>query len=539
MFIRVREIKIPVDADDKSLLSACAEALSLRTDDIESIGIYRRSLDARRGRELAFTYTCDVTVKENAEYKLTDTCTVIEKERKYEIPHVKSDSMRPVVIGFGPAGIFCALVLSIAGLKPIVFERGKSIDERVKDVGHFFETGELNVQSNIQFGEGGAGTFSDGKLNTLVKDKNFRGRFVLDELVAAGAPEEILYVAKPHVGTDRLRSCMQNIRKKIESLGGEVHFSHTFVGLHTENGKISAVDVTDDKGAVKTVETDSVFLGIGHSARDTFRLLQKEHFELERKPFSVGVRIEHKQKFINETQYAGHDYKNLPAADYKLVCHTKSGRAVYTFCMCPGGEVVAAASEEGGVVTNGMSNFARDGENANAALLAEVLPTDFDGGDPLAGMYFQRELEKKAFCAGGGGYRAPAQNVSSFLNGKNRNAVTDVKPTYSRGVKLCDLHEVLPRFVTDALKEGLLSFDKTMPGFAGDGALMTAVESRSSSPVRIVRDKETMQAVTLSGVYPIGEGAGYAGGIMSAAMDGMKAAEKLIEQLSAAHHPNE
>lgn len=528
MFIRINEIKLPVNSDEKELLPICAKALSVSLSDILKTQIYRRSLDARRGRQIMHIYTVDVYLADGVRYKPGKNCTRIDKEYSYEIKKINTPTKRPVIVGFGPAGIFCGLVLAAAGARPIIIERGKSVDERVKDVENFFACGKLNTASNIQFGEGGAGTFSDGKLNTLVKDKNFRGRFVLEKLVEAGAPEEILYAAKPHVGTDKLRISIKNIRKMIEEYGGEVLFSHKLTGLDFDDGRLCAVICDDPDGKEKRIATDTCFLGLGHSARDTFELLKGSGFILERKPFSVGVRIEHKQSFINSVQYSGADYTHFPAADYKLVCHTKSGRAVYTFCMCPGGFVVAAASEERGVVTNGMSNFSRDGENANSALLVEILPSDFSGDDPLSGMQFQQELERRAFDVGGGEYIAPAQLTRDFLTGTASKKLSDVSPTYSRGVRLCDLCDVLPPFVTDAMREGIIHFDSILHGFADEGSVMTAVESRSSSPVRIVRDRDTMQALGKSGIYPIGEGAGYAGGIMSAAIDGMKAAEAYI-----------
>ena len=531
MFIRISEIKLRVEDGESRLLSECANILGINTSDIEKLSVYRRSLVARRGRPIRYVYTADVYVKAKTKYTLQPNCSVIENERIYSVPRVNPPEKRPVIVGFGPAGIFCALVLCEAGIRPIIIERGKPIDERTADVDTLFKTGKLNPQSNIQFGEGGAGTFSDGKLNTLVKDKSYRGRYVLDALVQGGAPREILYEAKPHVGTDCLRICIKNIRERLVAMGAEILFSHTLTGFFTSVNGVAGVEVTDSGGALKRIETDTVFLALGHSARDTFSMLHDAGFCLERKPFSVGVRIEHKQKLINDIQYGGAESEQLPAADYKLVCHTKNGRAVYSFCMCPGGYVVAAASEEGGVCTNGMSNFSRDGENANSALLVEVLPSDFEGDDPLKGMIFQRELERRAYEAGGGDYKAPAQLTADFLGQRRTEKFGSVTPTYPRGVTPCDLHEVLPDFVTEAMHEGLLYFDSLMHGFCGEESVMTAIEARSSSPVRIVRDKESMQAVGKRGVYPIGEGAGYAGGIMSAAMDGMKAAEAYLKKL--------
>ena len=530
MFIRISNIKLPFDSDNDALFRACAERLKIKQRDIKEILLHKKSLDARRAGNISYIYTADVFLKDNTKYTLSENAERIENEEKYEIPCLSLGKRpRPVIVGFGPCGIFCALVLARAGLKPIILERGKPVADRVNDVESFFRTGKLNTSSNIQFGEGGAGTFSDGKLNTLVKDREHRGRFVLTELVKAGAPEEILYINKPHVGTDKLRASIQNIRKEIEALGGEVLFEHKLTGLIISDNKLCGVLAVSNGEEIK-LDTDTLFLAIGHSARDTFQMLKELGMNLERKPFAVGVRIEHLQEMINDIQYKGAKSEKLPAADYKLVCHTSSGRSVYTFCMCPGGEVVAAASEENMVVTNGMSNFSRDGKNANAALLVEVRPDDFPGDDPLSGMYFQRELEKSAYIAGGGEYKAPAQLVGDFLKGKSTSKAGAVKPTYSRGVKYVDLHEVLPEYITKALSEGLVHFDSIMHGFACDDAVMTAVESRSSSPVRILRNSETMQSATL-GIYPMGEGAGYAGGIMSAAMDGMKAAEKYINSI--------
>lgn len=530
MFIRISNIKLPFDSGNDALLRVCAQKLKIKERDITKISLRKKSLDARRAGSISYICTADVFLKSGIKYTLPENSERIEREDEYEIPLLSlGDRPRPIIVGFGPCGIFCALVLARAGLRPIVLERGKPIAERVNDVENFFKTGKLNTSSNIQFGEGGAGTFSDGKLSTLVKDREHRSRFILKELVKAGAPDEILYTNKPHVGTDKLRASMRNMRSEIEALGGEILFEHRLTGLITSEGRLCGALVAANGRELK-FESDALFLAIGHSARDTFQMLKDSGMELERKPFAVGVRIEHSQEMINDIQYSGAKSEKLPAADYKLVCHTSSGRGVYTFCMCPGGEVVAAASEENMVVTNGMSNFSRDGKNANAALLVEVRPDDFPGDDPLSGMYFQRELERSAYIAGGGEYKAPAQLACEFLNGKSGGEAKAVKPTYSRGVKYVDLHNVLPEFITKALAEGLWHFDGIMHGFVGNDAVMTAVESRSSSPVRILRNPETLQSATL-GIYPIGEGAGYAGGIMSAAMDGMKAAEKYMESI--------
>lgn len=454
---------------------------------------------------------------------------------------------RPVVVGFGPCGIFAALELARQGCRPVVIERGRPMEDRVADVEAFWETGVLSPVSNVQFGEGGAGAFSDGKLNTGLK-KDARIRKVLSELAAAGAPKEILYKQKPHIGTDLLRQVVVNLRKTIQELGGEIYFETQLTGLILEDDlPASPKDLASPnplnhkrlKGILVNgdtrLETDTLILALGHSARDTFSMLYEKGLPMEQKPFSIGARIEHSQKMIDESQYGNHQVAEvLGAADYKLSYHCKDGRGVYTFCMCPGGYVVASASEEGGVVTNGMSYHKRDGENANSALLVGIEPKDFTTSHPLAGVEFQRKWEQAAFRAGGGDYRAPAQRVGDFLKGipteerSENSEKTHLEPTYRPGVRWTDLSECLPEFAIEAMREALPVFGKKIKGFDGEEGILTAVESRSSSPVRIIRNSETLQS-EVKGIFPAGEGAGYAGGIMSAAADGLKAAEAVIK----------
>ena len=436
----------------------------------------------------------------------------------------RQSAFRPVVVGFGPAGMFAGLILAEAGLRPIVLERGKDIQRRQQDVNAFWQQHILNEESNVQFGEGGAGTFSDGKLTTGIKSPFIRQ--VLQELYEAGAPEEILYAAKPHIGTDRLAVVVQNIRKKIECLGGEVRLECRLENLILANGFIHGVTYSH-LGQTVDMETDAVILAIGHSARDTVEMLYKNGAQIIQKPFSVGARIEHPQKLIDKAQYgafAGHP--KLGAADYKLSCHGLHQRGAYTFCMCPGGTVVAAASEKGGVIVNGMSTLARDGENANSALLVGIDPVDFPSEHPLAGMYYQREIEQNAFALGGGDYRAPAQLVGDFLADRESRALGNVQPTCPTGVTLTNLRYCLPDKVRTTMQAAITEMDKRLHGFALPDAVLTAPETRSSSSVRILRD-EFCQC-NLRGVYPCGEGAGYAGGIVSAAVDGIKCAHAVL-----------
>lgn len=527
--IRVNQVKLPVSHSEADLRKKTAKMMGVSADQIQSVELVRQSLDARKKPDLYYLYALDVAVagKEAAIVKRARSVNVqIRKEEAYRLPDPGIEPLRerPVIVGFGPAGMFCGLMLARAGYRPLILERGLDADSRAKAVARYWTDGTLDPECNVQFGEGGAGTFSDGKLTTGIKSPFIRQ--VLQELYEAGAPEEILYAAKPHIGTDRLAVVVQNIRKKIERLGGEVRLECRLENLILANGFIHGVTYSH-LGQTVDMETDAVILAIGHSARDTVEMLYKNGAQIIQKPFSVGARIEHPQKLIDKAQYgafAGHP--KLGAADYKLSCHGLHQRGAYTFCMCPGGTVVAAASEKGGVIVNGMSTLARDGENANSALLVGIDPVDFPSEHPLAGMYYQREIEQNAFALGGGDYRAPAQLVGDFLADRESRALGNVQPTCPTGVTLTNLRYCLPDKVRTTMQAAITEMDKRLHGFALPDAVLTAPETRSSSSVRILRD-EFCQC-NLRGVYPCGEGAGYAGGIVSAAVDGIKCAHAVL-----------
>ncbi len=519
--IRLRDIPLPPEHNAHQLQFEAAQMLRISVSKIRHLRIVRRSVDARKKPDIKIIYTIDVAVDGNEKRLLKQSgckrATIAPVSYYKAAKNVPAPKMRPVVVGFGPAGMFAALVLAIAGWRPLVLERGEDAASRHEKVQKFFETGVLDTRSNVQFGEGGAGTFSDGKLNTGVN--NARIGWILEQFVKGGAREDILYDAKPHVGTDVLLTVVQNIRQRIISLGGEVRFNTRVTGLCTESGKLTGLKTETGE----CIPCDTCVLAIGHSARDTFEMLEETGIPMEPKPFAMGVRIEHRQTTVDESQY-GMVSPVLPPADYKLVEHLDDA-TVYTFCMCPGGHVVAAASEEGRIVTNGMSYADRDGENANAALLVTVNPADFPYEGTLGGMKWQREIEEKAYKVSGS-YRAPAQLVGDFLAGSASTGAGSVEPTYRPGVTWCDLHEVLPEKITASIGNALPKLDGKLKGFASHDAVMTAPETRSSSPVRILRGENRQSS--LQGLYPAGEGAGYAGGIMSAAIDGMMTAEVIL-----------
>ncbi len=524
MAIRINNLIMGIDGNLEELKSKSAKKLRISKSDIEKFRVLRRSIDARRKNSIKFNYSVEVVCSAEKKLKSVDKDVIIEGRtvRWKIIPGRKEMDSRPVVVGMGPAGMFAGLLLARKGYRPLIIERGEKIEDRAKTVNRFWTTGKLNLESNVQFGEGGAGTFSDGKLTTRIKDK--RCDFILDTFSKYGAPDEITYDGKPHIGTDNLKIVVKNIRNKILKLGGEILFNSRLEDLMIENKKLKGLIVNGSE-----IPCSNLILAIGHSSRDTYEMLFRRKVFMEPKAFAVGVRVEHSQHMIDISQYgkfAGHP--KLGPADYRLTYKSKSGRGVYSFCMCPGGEVVSAASEEGALATNGMSYYKRNLDNANSAVVVTVDENDFQGNSPLKGMEFQRYYERLAYKLGGGNYVAPVQLIRDFIREKISTGFGEVKPTYRPGYEFRDLKQCLPSKVAIGLKEGFIYFEKKIPGYAEGDGVITGIETRTSAPVRILRNN-SFESISLSGLYPCGEGAGYAGGIVSAAVDGIKAAESIIE----------
>jgi uncharacterized FAD-dependent dehydrogenase len=533
--IRISELPLPLDYTPEALRQAILQRLAIPAAELLDFSLFKRSYDARR-RSSAILFVCivDVTVRDEAavlKRLARDRHVGIAPDTSYH-PVARARAQldeRPLVVGFGPGGLFAALLLAQMGFRPIVLERGRDVRRRTRDTWALWRENTLTAESNVQFGEGGAGLFSDGKLYSQIKDPKFYGRKVMSEFVRAGAPAEILYVSKPHIGTFRLTGVVSRMREEIISLGGEVRFESRVADLLIERGRIEGVVLASGEA----LHSRHVVLALGHSSRDTFRMLERRRVHLEAKPFAIGMRIEHPQSQIDAARlgrFAGHP--QLGAADYKLVHHASNGRAVYSFCMCPGGTVVAATSEPGRVVTNGMSQYSRNERNANAGIVVAInSDQDFPGG-PLAGVELQERLESAAYLLGGSDYCAPGQLVGDFLRGVASSRLGEVVPSYTPGVRLGDLSQALPEYAIVAIREALPAFGRQIRGFDRDDAVLTAVESRTSSPVRITRDADTLQSLNVRGLYPCGEGAGYAGGILSAGVDGIKVAEALARDLS-------
>lgn len=526
--LRINNLSLPIDHDEELLRRRIAKLLRVRESELDTIELVKQSIDARKKNDVHMVLSVNV--------KVPDESGILKKNKNknvsllptwhYEFPRVqRRSSCPPVVVGMGPAGLFAALYLARHGIPSIVLERGKPVEQRTQDVENFWRTGILNTASNVQFGEGGAGTFSDGKLTTGTHDA--RINTVLETLVGAGAPADVAYSFRPHVGTDVLREVVKNIRQELIQLGCEVRFGHQLTGLQVENGAVSGVEVTGPEGPY-TLPTDALILAPGHSARDTFAMLERSGVPMQQKAFAIGVRIEHHQEAISRAQY-GDVWKHLPPSDYRLSCHLPNGRSAFSFCVCPGGQVVASSSEEGHLVTNGMSLRARDGENINGGFLVGVGPEDFGSSDVLAGVRFQQQWEALAWEAGGRNFHAPAQRVGDFLEKRRSTCGGSVIPSYRPGVNWTEIDGVLPDYVTDTLRGALPVLDRKVKGFADADAVLTGVETRSSSPIKIPRDEHFQSAVR--GLYPCGEGCGYAGGIMSAAVDGVRIAEAVARNL--------
>ncbi|MCR4346215.1 MAG: hypothetical protein NUV55_03260 [Sulfuricaulis sp.] len=548
--LRLTEVKLGLNHREDELKAAILRMLGIPEPELLDYRMRRRGYDARQSGEVLFVYTLDVEVKDEAAllkrfHGSRHLARAPDEIYRYPVQAPTNNKMRPVVIGTGPCGIFAGLSLARMGFKPIILERGKNVRERTKDVWDFWREGRLNPESNVQFGEGGAGTFSDGKLYTGIKDRGHHMRQILKDFVDAGAPDEILYISKPHIGTLRLVKVVEKLREMIIKLGGEIRFdSHVTditIGDGDVQGRTSAAGGRMPRAAAvhgitlvngEVIVTDHVILAVGHSARDTFERLHRRGVHIEPKPFSIGFRIEHPQHMIDVCRLGKHAGNPiLGAADYNLVHHGKNGRDVYSFCMCPGGQVVAASSEEGRVVTNGMSHYSRNERNANAGIVVGITPADFGSDHPLAGIALQRQLEEKAFELGGMNYNAPAQLVGDFLAGKPSTAPGSVIPSYTPGVTWTDLSTALPDYAISAIREAIPVFEKSLRGFAMQDAVLTGVETRTSSPIRIAR-KDNFESVNTIGLYPAGEGAGFAGGIISAAVDGMKAAEAVAHKIA-------